>query len=133
MGTSLGAIRQVNQQAADLDRAVEFYGDVLGLPLIARFGPLSFFDMGGVRLLLEQGVDPDAEPGHGSVLYFKVDDIHAAHRELQGRGVEFVDEPHIIFTDAAGTFGEAGLAEWMVFFKDTEGNMLALSSREPPS
>ena len=129
MGTSLGAIRQVNQQAADLDRAVEFYGDVLGLPLIARFGPLSFFDMGGVRLLLEQG----DEPGKGSVLYFVVEGIHDAHRELQERGVEFVDEPHIIFTDAAGTFGEAGLAEWMVFFKDTEGNMLALSSREPPS
>jgi catechol 2,3-dioxygenase-like lactoylglutathione lyase family enzyme len=130
--TSLGALRQINQQAADLDRAIEFYRDVLGIPLIARFGALSFFDMGGVRLLLEQGVDPNAEPGNGSVLYFAVDHIHDVYRELGERGVEFVDEPHVIFTDSGGTFGEAGLAEWMVFFRDTEGNLLALSSREPP-
>ncbi len=41
-----------------------------------------------------------------------------------------IDEPHTIFTDAQGTFGPAGEDERMAFFHDTEGNVLALSSRE---
>ena len=111
----------------DPDRAVTFYRDVLGLRLIARFDPpgLVFFDLGGTRLLLEQGAP-------ASLLYLTVDDIDAATSELRAQGVEFVDEPHCIHVDDDGAFGEPGVAEWMVFFKDSEGNLVALDERRTP-
>ena len=59
-------------------------------------------------------------------------DIHAARDELAARGVEFEADPHVIHRDAEGIFGPAGHDSWMVFFHDTEGNVLALSSIEPP-
>src|SRR5262245_9403442 len=98
-----GALHQVAQRAEDLDRAVAFYRDVLGLPLVARFDPpgLAFFDLGNTRLLLERGAP-------SSLLYFRVDDIDARFRELQSAGVEFVDEPHLIHRDDDGTFGGRG-------------------------
>lgn len=129
MSLQLGPLRQLSQGARDLDRAIGFYRDVLGLRLIARFGDLAFFDLDGLRLLLE----PGEEDATGRVLYFAVGDTRAARRELEGRGVAFEDEPHIIFSDAQGTFGAAGEDEWMTFFRDSEGNLLALSSRERPA
>jgi catechol 2,3-dioxygenase-like lactoylglutathione lyase family enzyme len=122
------ALRQVSLPVADLDRALGFYTGALGLRLIARFGNLAFCDLDGVRLLLEQG----SQQSTGSILYFAVADIATAHQQLVGHGVEFVDEPHVIFVDVDGTFGTAGLAEWMAFFRDTEGNLLAISSRQQP-
>lgn len=52
-------------------------------------------------------------------------------RLLLERGVRFEDEPHVVVTDHDGTFGPPGEAEWMTFFRDSEGNLLALSAREP--
>ena len=121
----IGALRQIGQKADDIERATLFYRDVLGLRLIARFGDLAFFDLDGTRLLVAAG----EAAGGSSVLYFTVDDVVAARRVLEGRGVTFEDEPHVIFTDAEGTFGPAGEDEWMTFFRDSEGNLLALSAR----
>jgi methylmalonyl-CoA/ethylmalonyl-CoA epimerase len=127
MRATLGTLRQISQPARDVDRAVGFYRDVLGLRLIARFGDLAFFDLDGVRLLVEKGEAPTT-----SVLYLAVGEIHAARRGLEAGGLAFEDEPHVIFTDADGTFGAAGEQEWMTFFRDTEGNLLALSARQAP-
>ncbi|MGE3327929.1 MAG: VOC family protein [Acidimicrobiia bacterium] len=121
-----GPLRQVSLTVTDVERAVAFYRDVVGLRLIAKFGPLAFFDLGGVRLSVSQAQDA---PARNSVLYFAVDDVRAARAELQSRGVRFVDEPHVIFDDHDGVFGEPGQAEWMTFFEDPEGNLLALSAR----
>jgi len=130
MSTTWGTLRQVSQRAVDIDRAAAFYEETLGIPLIARFGPLAFFDLGGVRLFLSAGEGADTGPG--SVLYLAVDNVVATRERLQAKGVEFIDEPHVLFVDEAGTFGTAGQAEWMTFFHDSEGNVLALSSREAP-
>jgi methylmalonyl-CoA/ethylmalonyl-CoA epimerase len=127
MGVVLGPLRQVAQGVDDVDRAVAFYRDVLGLPLIARFGDLAFLDLGGVRLLLER-----TGGGACSPLYLAVPDIAAAHRALRQQDVVFEQGPQAIFTDVGGTFGPAGEAEWLAFFRDPEGNLLALSSRQPP-
>jgi len=92
-------LMQVAQRATTLDRAIEFYRDVLGCELLAHFDPpgLVFFDAGQVRLLLEAAA-PSA------LLYLRVDDVRTAIEELRGRGVEIISEPHEIFVDTEGTF-----------------------------
>jgi methylmalonyl-CoA/ethylmalonyl-CoA epimerase len=47
--------------------------------------------------------------------------------------VEFDSAPHLIYRDGDGTFGPVGGEEWMAFFKDPDGNVLALASRIPAS
>lgn len=117
-------LHQVAQRAVDLPRAVAFYRDVLGLPLIAQFDPpgLAFFDLGNVRLLLEPGAP-------ASLLDLHVPDVEAAWAELVGAGVETVDAPNCIFRDDHGTFGDPGTEEWMAFFRDSEGNLVGLVAR----
>ena len=119
-------LHQVALHADDLDRAVTFYRDVLGLRSVARFDPpgLAFFDLGQVRLLLEHGAP-------SSLLYLLVDDIDAEFARLTAADVAFVGEPHLVHHDADGTFGAAGTGEWMAFFHDTEGNLVALVERRP--
>ncbi|HAX82847.1 MAG TPA: methylmalonyl-CoA epimerase [Actinobacteria bacterium] len=119
-------LHQVAQRAADLERAVAFYGDTLGLRHIATFDPpgLGFFDLGGTRLLVERNA-PSA------LLYLGVDDIAGAWEALGAAGVELVDPPHLIFSDDTGVFGPARQEEWMAFFKDSEGNLVGLVERRP--
>jgi len=121
-------LRQVAQRAEDLDRAVAFYRDVVGLELIARFDPpgLAFFRMGATRLLLEANA-PSA------ILYLGVDDVAEATDALRARGVAIESEPHVIFADQDGRFGPAGEAEEMAFFRDSEGNLVGLSGRKMPA
>jgi methylmalonyl-CoA/ethylmalonyl-CoA epimerase len=125
---SIGRLHQIAQHVDDLDRAVAFYRDTLGLAFIARFDPpgLAFFDLGNTRLLLEPGA-PSA------ILYLEVDDIESRTQSLRTAGVEFVDEPHLIHRDDAGRFGPAGTEEWMAFFRDSEQNLLGLVERRAPS
>lgn len=120
----IGPLHQVAQKASDLRRSVGFYRDVLGLELIATFDPpgLAFFRIGDARLMLE-GSAPSA------TLYLRVDDIGATVDELRRRGVAFEDEPRVIFRDDEGRFGAPGQEEWMAFFRDPDGNLLALASR----
>ncbi|HSM01289.1 MAG TPA: VOC family protein [Acidimicrobiia bacterium] len=116
-------LHQVAQKAEDLDRATAFYRDVLGLRHIASFDPpgLAFFDLGGTRLLIERGAP-------SSLIYLAVPDIEAAVSDLRDQGVEITSEPHRIFDDADGTFGEPA-EEWMAFFEDSEGNLVGLVER----
>lgn len=117
----LGEIGQVSRGVADIATAEAWWRDVLGLPHLYTFGKLAFFDLGGVRLFLEEG----AKPTTPSVIYFRVADIEAACTELHARGVEIVSAPHLIHRHADG------LEEWMAFFNDNEGRPLALMSQVP--
>ena len=118
----LGAIGQIALCIRDIARAERFYGETLGLPHVFTFGDLAFFDADGTRLYLHRKDDADWQPG--SVLYFLVDDIHAAQERLVSKDVRFTGAPHVIYTDEA-----TGVEEWMTFFEDGEGNTLALMSR----
>jgi methylmalonyl-CoA/ethylmalonyl-CoA epimerase len=120
------ALHQVAQRAEDLERAVKFYRDVVGLDLIGSYPPgLAFFNLNGTRLLLEKGTS-------SSVLYLRVADIHGKYAELLERGVNFNEVPHVVHRDDAGDFGPAGEEEWVAFFRDSEGNNVALAARRPP-
>jgi methylmalonyl-CoA/ethylmalonyl-CoA epimerase len=128
-GFTIDRLRQVAMPVKDLDRAVSYYRDVLGMDFVAQYPPgLAFFRLGRTRLLLERS---DKAPAVGAVLYFDVADIAAAHAALVEKDVAFDAAPHRIFRDAAGTFGAPGEEEWMAFFKDPDGNVLALASRRP--
>jgi methylmalonyl-CoA/ethylmalonyl-CoA epimerase len=121
---NINRIHQIAVFAENLDESVAFYRDTLGATFIAKFDPpgLAFFDFAGTRIMLEKNAPP-------VTIYLRVDDIHAAHQELRGKGVNFIDEPHLIFNDESGMFGDAGEEEWMVFFTDPSKNTLALASR----
>jgi catechol 2,3-dioxygenase-like lactoylglutathione lyase family enzyme len=132
---SITSLHQAAVPCSDLARSVAFYRDTLGLPLIAQFSPpgLAFFALGNTRLLVDAaGGSADAKRAAG-VLYLRVADIHAAARELRARGVALDAEPHAIFRDVAGTFGAASEEEWMAFFRDPDGNLLALAARMRPA
>ena len=122
MTATLGPIGQISRQVRDIDTAVHWYRDVLRLPHLFTFGTLAFFDCHGVRLFLSAGEKEVGEPGD-SILYFRVDDIEAAHRDLSARGVRFVGAPHMIHRHANG------MEEWMAFFEDCDGKMLAIMSQ----
>jgi methylmalonyl-CoA/ethylmalonyl-CoA epimerase len=116
----LSKIGQIAVVIHDLERAVAFYRDALGMKLLFEVPPqMAFFDCDGVRLMLSL---PEPEFDHpGSILYFKVEDIHGVYGAFKERGVEFRDPPHLV----------AKLPDhelWMAFFKDSEGNTHALMS-----
>lgn len=118
--TTLGAIGQVSRSVSDIERSAEWFSSVLGLTHLYTFGTLAFFDCAGTRLMLsaEKGVAPTE-----SVLYFRVDDIHAAHADLLQRGARFRGEPHLIHRHQDGT------EEWMAFFDDPDGRPLAIMAQ----
>ena len=114
----ISKIGQIAINVQDVDRAVAFYRDILELPFLFRFGGLAFLQCGEVRLLLEQ--PPNGQDGlPNSILYYQVADIQQAYATLQERGVDFIDEPHMI-----AKMPDHDL--WMVFFHDSEGNTVAL-------
>ena len=117
---------QIAQHAEDLDRAARFYADLLGSEPVARFDPpgLLFFDLGGVRLLLDRAA-PSA------LHYYPVPDIDAAVQRLRAGGATVESEPHVIFSHEDATLGPAGTDEWMAFVHDPDGNLVGLVERRP--
>lgn len=117
---------QVAQRATDLAAASSFYAELLGVEPVATFDPpgLVFFDLDGVRLLLDRGAP-------SSLVYLAVDDIEAAVALVRGKGLEVTSEPHVIFGHDDDTLGPAGTDEWMAFFTDPEGNLVALVEQRP--
>ena len=107
----------------DLAKAEAFYGGVLGLRKLYRFGDLTFFDCAGVRLLLEKVKDPAELVPHGCI-YFRCADIVLTVAELEKRGLAFTGKPHLI-----ARMDDHDL--WMAFFKDPDGHTLALMQEAP--
>ncbi len=120
----LGTIGQIHVSVSDVDRAVAFYRDVLGITFLFQVPgqPMAFFDCDGVRLYL--GKPETAEFRSNPVVYFRVDDINEAHRALSDRGVAFSESPHVVHRSE-----DAEL--WMAAFKDPDGNNLVLMDERP--
>jgi methylmalonyl-CoA/ethylmalonyl-CoA epimerase len=117
-------IGQLAIPVADLQRAVTFYRDVLGLRFLFEAPPgLAFLECGGVRLMLTREQEGEPTPAAG-VIYYRVADLDAAYQTLRTRGAVFVDTPHRI----------ARLADhelWMVFLRDSDDHLLALMAERP--
>src|SRR5262245_4754949 len=117
----LDQIGQIAIVVHDVERALAFYRDTLGMRFLFKAPPgLAFFDCGGVRLMLatpEGGGTAQAN----STLYYKVADIQHTFDTLSERGVTFVEKPHLV----------AKLPDhdlWLAFFRDSEQNLLGLMS-----
>ena len=122
-GSGITKIGQIAINAKDIDRATAFYRDTLGLKFLFPAPKMAFFQLGELMLMLS--LPETEEYDHASsVLYFQVDDIEAAHRELAAKGVDFRDTPHLIYSAPTHDL-------WMTFFRDSEGNTLALQSHKP--
>jgi catechol 2,3-dioxygenase-like lactoylglutathione lyase family enzyme len=124
IGIGITKLDQIAIVVKDLTRATAFYKDVLQLPhMFSVENQLAFFDCGGVRIMLSRPETPELDHP-SSILYFKVPDIHRAHGILVEREVRIEDPPHLIAK--MGTYDL-----WMSFFRDSENNLLALSSDVP--
>jgi methylmalonyl-CoA/ethylmalonyl-CoA epimerase len=121
----LGQIGQIAVPVSDIDRAVTFYRDILGMRFLFQAPPgLGFFDCAGVRLMLDAPAKAQAE-NYSSVIYYRVPNLDTAFETLSARGVIFEAKPHLL----------ARLPDhelWMAFFRDPDGNLLALMSEVRP-
>jgi methylmalonyl-CoA/ethylmalonyl-CoA epimerase len=126
-GTGVSRIGQIGLTTGDLPRAVAFYRDVVGLRFLFEAPPqMAFFECGGTRLMLSavEGAGPAAGQQFNSILYYTVDDIHGAARDLERRGARVERQPHVVAPLPAADL-------WMAFFRDPDGNLFALMSEVP--
>ena len=82
-GIGISRLGQVSINVHDLDRAIQFYRDTLGLPLLFTAGGMAFFDCAGVRLMLARPEKPEFDHP-SSILYFTVPHIEPAYRQMLG-------------------------------------------------
>jgi len=121
---ALNQIGQIAIAVSNTDAAEAFYGGVLGLRKLYRYGDLCFFDCAGVRLMLSppengQGV----APGQGAI-YFRVADLRLAVDELRAKGTAIFSEPHLL-----APMPDHDL--WMAFVKDPDGHLIGLMMEAP--
>jgi methylmalonyl-CoA/ethylmalonyl-CoA epimerase len=124
IGPTLSQIGQIFVNVKDLDRAVAFYRDVLGMTFLFQAPPgMAFFDCGGIRIMLGRA-DRPAIDHPASIIYYKVDDIERVYELFNARGVEFIVKPHLVAPMPTYDL-------WLADFRDSEGNILALMSEVP--
>ena len=114
----LSSIGQISINTHDVNRAKEFYRDVLGLKFLFEAGNMAFFDCGGIRLMIAPPERPEIDHP-GSILYYRVADIQSSYEILVMRGVKFDEKPNFV----------AHLKDhdlWLAAFSDSEGNMLGI-------
>ena len=113
----LDRIGQIALTVSDLACAKRFYGDTLGMRHLFDAGTMSFFQCGDIRLMI--GASEKPVQSGGTILYFRVDDIHASHAALEAQGVTFQQKSHLV-----AKMPDHEL--WMAFFADPDGNTAAL-------
>src|SRR4051794_19257878 len=121
--TLITGVDFVTVPAKDFDESVHFYGTVLGLPFVKRWGnlPGAEFQAGNLTIAV---MDPTAfgqefRP-HSAPLAFQVDDVPAARAALEGQGVRFISD-----------LIDSGFCHQAIFL-DPAGNVLDLHHRYAP-
>lgn len=120
--TELKSVGQILIPVSDVDRAVAFYQDVLGLPVLMRFPGIAFMDADGIRLYL--ATVPQAEFQGRASVYFWVDDVTGAHRRLVERGALDRERPSLVWEAPDYDF-------WLAFVADPDGNNIGLMRNAP--
>ena len=104
----------------DIDRAVEFYENVLGLEKSKQWGnmPAHEFETGNLTIAVVQmdAFGQEFSP-HKAPIALRVDDVPAARAELESRGVTF-----------QGDTIDSGVCHQAIF-EDPDGNVLDIHHR----
>lgn len=121
MTPTLGPVDHVYYWTRDLDAALAFYTEVVGLVLVRRANGWAELEAPPIRLALHGTVDAE-RAGSGTVV-FRVDDLDEARWSLEQRGATF--EAHV---------GEVeGFARFATF-RDPDGNPIQIIEyRDPPA
>ena len=111
--------------ASDVSRARKFYEQTIGLMPKEEYAGGVIYECGGAEVFLYPTTN--AGTSRASQAYWQVDDVEAEVAELKARGVVFeeYDMPGVVMRNSVATGGGARTA----WFKDTEGNILAISQR----
>jgi len=111
--------------ASNLPRARKFYEEIIGLQPKAEYAGGVVYECGGVSVFLYP--TPNAGTSKASQAFWQVRDVEAEVAELRARGVKFekYNLPVGVMKNNIATAGGARTA----WFKDTEGNILAVSQR----
>ena len=111
--------------ASNLPRARKFYEQLIGLHPKEEYAGGVIYECGGAEVFLYP--TPNAGTSKASQAYWQVTDVEAEVADLKSRGVKFEDYnmPGINTTNSIATGGGAKTA----WFKDTEGNILAVIQR----
>ncbi|HEY4733088.1 MAG: VOC family protein [Gemmatimonadaceae bacterium] len=122
-GISLSRIKQIGIPVDSVDKAKAFYGGTLGMRHLFDAPPaLSFFDCGGVRLML---AGPEAQGADGPkqhpVLFYDVSDIQTTHAKIKASGARSLQDPHVIAR-------MNGQEIWLASVDDGQGNVVSLMS-----
>jgi len=103
-----------------------FYRDIVGLRHLFDASPsLTFFDLGGVRLMISPPSSPELDHA-ASILYFRVIDLEATHDALKSRGALEERAPGL-------TARMPDHELWTSFFRDPDGNLFALMCEKRPA
>lgn len=108
----------------DIDKALNFYGEVLGLERSKQWGEMPGHELETGNLTIAV-LEPDAfgmefSPNKNPI-EFRVDDVPAARAQLEAQGVSFLAD-----TIDSGVCHQA-------FFEDPDGNRLAIHHRYAPA
>jgi predicted enzyme related to lactoylglutathione lyase len=111
--------------ASDVSRARKFYEHVVGLMPKEEYAGGVIYECGGAEVFMYP--TSNAGTSKASQAYWQVHDVEAEMAELKARGVVFeeYDMPGVAMRNSIATGGGAKTA----WFKDTEGNILAISQR----
>lgn len=124
MQHAVKSIGQIAIVVSQIDTALAFYRDILGLSFLFSAGPnLAFLSDGQLRIMLTTPQGSGAV-GANSVLYFQVDDIEATHSALLARGATPERTPQL-----AATLPDHQL--WLGFVRDPDGNLVGLMEQKP--
>ncbi len=105
------------------DQAKTFYGDALGLRLVADEPFALVFDANGTMLRVSKV--ESFEPATFTVLGWQVPEVHEAVRKLVSQGVVFQRYPGML-QDDLGIWQSPGGAR-IAWFQDPDGNTLSLT------
>jgi catechol 2,3-dioxygenase-like lactoylglutathione lyase family enzyme len=111
-------IDQIILRVRDLDEAVKFWTETVGLTLASRAGTFAFLNAGEIELTLNQ-MHKGSDDESLTEIVFEVDDIHAEHRALLERGVPFEVDLRPVTSD-----GERELLA--AHFRDPDGHLASV-------
>lgn len=124
MTTKVSTIKQIAITVSDVEKALSFYRDILGLEFLFGAGPnLAFLNADGVRIMLSTPQGAGAV-GANSILYFNAKDIETAYKEFVKKGAKAEREPQL-----AANLPDHDL--WTGFLRDPDDNLVGLMEEKP--